>query len=39
MQQRNEREILFMCLERNNNNLTTGKSFHKFLLPPKTKYF
>jgi len=35
----NEREILFLCLERNNSNLITGKSFSKFLLPSKRKYF
>jgi len=37
MQQR--ARILFLCLERNNNNLTTGKSFSKFFLPTKRKYF
>jgi len=37
MQQK--REILFFCLERNNNNLTTDKSFSKFLFPRKRTYF
>jgi len=39
MQQPYERETLFLCFERNNNNLTAGKSFSTVLLPPKTKYF